>query len=259
MSSTSVVLTQESRYVRPVLSARCVASAGSAIRIRRRCRAASRFGSRPRAPPWCRHFTPRTRTGGGQPGAHFHRGSRPQLGPDASDVQRLATGTSGCRPRPPHAWRTWSVRTFRFTTRGRMRSPCATATSARCSVRPTPNRYYLWTGRDGNDGKGAPVIANDEIGYDLDDLSGAAAGGGDQLEDISPAGFERFFAELIDLGGVAQAGPERSGSSVSASHLRWTPAACPISSSASESASQPSHSPSTAPDELARRAVEVRG
>jgi mannose-6-phosphate isomerase-like protein (cupin superfamily) len=31
------------------------------------------------------------------------------------------------------------------------------------------------------------------------------------LEIISPAGFERFFAELIDLGGVAQAGPERLG------------------------------------------------
>lgn len=29
------------------------------------------------------------------------------------------------------------------------------------------------------------------------------------LEIISPAGFERFFAELVDLGGVAQAGPEQ--------------------------------------------------
>jgi phospholipase C len=30
-----------------------------------------------------------------------------------------------------------------------------------------PNRYYMWTGWDGNDGKGGgPVIANDEIGYD---------------------------------------------------------------------------------------------
>ena len=37
-----------------------------------------------------------------------------------------------------------------------------------CSVLgPTdPNRYYLWTGWDGNDGRGGgPVIANDEIGY----------------------------------------------------------------------------------------------
>jgi phospholipase C len=37
-----------------------------------------------------------------------------------------------------------------------------------CSVLgPTdPNRYYMWTGWDGNDGKGGgPVIANDEIGY----------------------------------------------------------------------------------------------
>ena len=31
------------------------------------------------------------------------------------------------------------------------------------------------------------------------------------LEIISPAGFERFFAELIELGGVAQAGPEQLG------------------------------------------------
>jgi phospholipase C len=30
-----------------------------------------------------------------------------------------------------------------------------------------PNRYYLWTGWEGNDGKGGgPVIANDELGYD---------------------------------------------------------------------------------------------
>jgi phospholipase C len=37
-----------------------------------------------------------------------------------------------------------------------------------CSVLgPTdPNRYYLWTGWDGNDGNGGgPVIANDELGY----------------------------------------------------------------------------------------------
>src|SRR5947199_8069105 len=31
------------------------------------------------------------------------------------------------------------------------------------------------------------------------------------LEIISPAGFERFFAELIELGGVAQADPEQLG------------------------------------------------
>src|SRR5262249_28612576 len=30
-----------------------------------------------------------------------------------------------------------------------------------------PNRYYMWTGWEGNDGKGGgPVIANDELGYD---------------------------------------------------------------------------------------------
>src|SRR5260370_9806826 len=34
-------------------------------------------------------------------------------------------------------------------------------------IGPTaPNRYYMWTGWVGNDGKGGgPVIANDEIGY----------------------------------------------------------------------------------------------
>ena len=31
------------------------------------------------------------------------------------------------------------------------------------------------------------------------------------LEIISPAGFERFFAELVDLGGVAKAAPEQLG------------------------------------------------
>src|SRR2546423_10003752 len=31
------------------------------------------------------------------------------------------------------------------------------------------------------------------------------------LEIISPAGFERYFEELVDLGGVAQAGPEKLG------------------------------------------------
>src|SRR5215203_6606210 len=31
------------------------------------------------------------------------------------------------------------------------------------------------------------------------------------LELISPAGFEGFFAELVDLGGVSEAGPERMG------------------------------------------------
>src|SRR6201986_3685048 len=30
-----------------------------------------------------------------------------------------------------------------------------------------PNRYYMWTGWDGNDGQGGgPVVANDELGYD---------------------------------------------------------------------------------------------
>ena len=31
------------------------------------------------------------------------------------------------------------------------------------------------------------------------------------LEIISPAGFEKFFEEVVDAGGVAEAGPERTG------------------------------------------------
>ena len=32
------------------------------------------------------------------------------------------------------------------------------------------NRYYLWTGWDGNDGNGGgPVVANDELGYSWTD------------------------------------------------------------------------------------------
>ncbi len=56
--------------------------------------------------------------------------------------------------------------TFRFIMRWPMRSPSATATTARCSVRPTPIATTCGpagtatTARDGG-----PVIANDEIGY----------------------------------------------------------------------------------------------
>ena len=46
------------------------------------------------------------------------------------------------------------------------------------------------------------------------------------LEIISPAGFERFFAELVDLGGVAQAEPQTFVRPVrSATGWRWSPTA----------------------------------
>ena len=58
------------------------------------------------------------------------------------------------------------------------------------------------------------------------------------LEIISPAGFERFFDELVDLGGVAQAEPERASPSCApATSSRWIRAASPACSSASGCAS----------------------
>jgi mannose-6-phosphate isomerase-like protein (cupin superfamily) len=47
------------------------------------------------------------------------------------------------------------------------------------------------------------------------------------LEIISPAGFERFFAELVDLGGVAQAAPEALGSLCQRFALDMNPASVP--------------------------------
>ena len=98
-----------------------------------------------------------------------------------------ATTTAGCRPRaPPPRWRTCGAPTSRSTTPWPTRSPSATPTTAACSARPNPNRYYLWTGWVGNDGKGGgPVIGNDELaGVRLDDLPRAAAEGGRELEGL---------------------------------------------------------------------------
>ena len=47
------------------------------------------------------------------------------------------------------------------------------------------------------------------------------------LEIISPAGFERFFAELVELGGVAQAGPEKLGALCERYALEMDPASLP--------------------------------
>jgi mannose-6-phosphate isomerase-like protein (cupin superfamily) len=47
------------------------------------------------------------------------------------------------------------------------------------------------------------------------------------LEIISPAGFERFFAELVDLGGVAHAKPEELGVLCQRYALEMNPASLP--------------------------------
>jgi mannose-6-phosphate isomerase-like protein (cupin superfamily) len=47
------------------------------------------------------------------------------------------------------------------------------------------------------------------------------------LEIIAPAGFERFFAELVDLGGVVQADPANLGSLCERYALEMNPASIP--------------------------------
>jgi mannose-6-phosphate isomerase-like protein (cupin superfamily) len=47
------------------------------------------------------------------------------------------------------------------------------------------------------------------------------------LEVIAPAGFERFFAELVDLGGVAQAGPDALGELCARYALEMDPSSLP--------------------------------
>lgn len=47
------------------------------------------------------------------------------------------------------------------------------------------------------------------------------------LEIISPAGFERFFAELVDLGGVVQADPGQLGELCQRYALEMDPASVP--------------------------------
>jgi mannose-6-phosphate isomerase-like protein (cupin superfamily) len=47
------------------------------------------------------------------------------------------------------------------------------------------------------------------------------------LEIIAPAGFERFFAELVDLGGVAQADPTVLGALCQRYELEMDPASVP--------------------------------
>jgi mannose-6-phosphate isomerase-like protein (cupin superfamily) len=47
------------------------------------------------------------------------------------------------------------------------------------------------------------------------------------LEIIAPAGFEQFFAELVDLGGVAQAAPEVMGALCERYELEMDPSSVP--------------------------------
>ena len=47
------------------------------------------------------------------------------------------------------------------------------------------------------------------------------------LEIISPAGFERFFAELVDMGGVAAASPEEMGELCARYELEMDPDSVP--------------------------------
>jgi hypothetical protein len=47
------------------------------------------------------------------------------------------------------------------------------------------------------------------------------------LEIIAPAGFERFFAELVELGGAAQAAPEVLGALCERYALEMDPASVP--------------------------------
>jgi len=47
------------------------------------------------------------------------------------------------------------------------------------------------------------------------------------LEIIAPAGFERFFSELVDLGGVAEASPEMLGELCERYALEMAPASVP--------------------------------
>jgi mannose-6-phosphate isomerase-like protein (cupin superfamily) len=47
------------------------------------------------------------------------------------------------------------------------------------------------------------------------------------LEIIAPAGFERFFEELVDLGGVAQADPEAMGALCARYELEMDPDSVP--------------------------------
>jgi mannose-6-phosphate isomerase-like protein (cupin superfamily) len=47
------------------------------------------------------------------------------------------------------------------------------------------------------------------------------------LEIIAPAGFEQFFAELVDLGGVAQAGPEVLGALCERYEFEMDPSSVP--------------------------------
>ena len=122
---------------------------------------------------------------GGQPGAHFHRGSRPQLGPDASDVQRRQLGpVAADQDHHVHGAHgalgpSVSLRAGRCVHRVR-RLPLLGVRADRSQ----PVLHLDRLGRERREGRRAGHRQRRDR-VQLDDLSGAAAGGGDQLEDLS--------------------------------------------------------------------------
>jgi hypothetical protein len=79
------------------------------------------------------------------------------------------------------------------------------------------------------------------------------------LEIIAPAGFERFFAELVDLGGVAQADPAALGAVCERYELEMDPSGVPgfierfglrfpAPPSPAERSLRPRHTPVCGPD-----------
>ncbi|CAM5723063.1 phospholipase C OS=Streptomyces fumanus OX=67302 GN=plcC PE=3 SV=1 [Streptomyces fumanus] len=59
-----------------------------------------------------------------------------------------------------------------------------------------PNRYYMWSGHTGNDGKGGgPVLGNDELGYDWTTYPSAWSGPG------SPGRSTRDIGDGLDAEG----------------------------------------------------------
>ena len=96
----------------------------------------------------------------------LHRGPRPHLGRVTRDVQRRQLGPVAAE-QDDHLHGAHGAHDLPF--HYALADAFTVCDGNFCSMLgPTdPNRYYMWTGWDGNDGKGGgPVIANDEIGYD---------------------------------------------------------------------------------------------
>ena len=90
----------------------------------------------------------------------------PTTGTRRTRCSTAATGTSGCRPRAPPRMAHLERKDLPF--HYALADAFTVCDGYHCSMLgPTDtNRYYMWTGWDGNDGQGGgPVIANDELGY----------------------------------------------------------------------------------------------